>query len=227
MRLQLAHLKVYGCRVYVMTSEAQLKQKWLKKLDSCIHIGYLVGYISTNIYKVWIPQKGKILLTRDIIFDESVFFDGKAYQDLIILVQIDDFIIKTELPAVQMTNEAILEAAEEILDFTAQEIDIEDAIVVSDITEAINNKELDKELAIILIDELASAYLSLSSEEEVLGIHLSIGDSEGVGDQAEAGLVSEDDPEVRFEAFKIDCVPICKQGVVFVVRKCEEVVWIK
>ncbi len=82
-----------------MISEMQLKQKWLKKLDSHVYIGYLVGYISTNIYKVWIPQKGKVLLTRDVIFDESVFFDDKTDQDPIILVQINDFIIKTELLA--------------------------------------------------------------------------------------------------------------------------------
>ncbi len=94
---------------------------------------------------------------------------------------------------------------------------------MSDATEAINNEELDKELAIALTDELAIVYLFPSSEEEVLDVHLSVGDSEGVGDQAEAGLALEDDLEVRFEAFKADRVPIYKQGVVFVAKKHEKV----
>jgi hypothetical protein len=41
------------------------------------YIGYLVGYDSTNIYRIWILYKGIIISTRDIIFDEKMFFDGK------------------------------------------------------------------------------------------------------------------------------------------------------
>src|SRR5579871_1097629 len=74
---QLAHLKAYGCRAYAMTSNAQLKRNRLKKLDPRAHIGYLVGYDSTNIYRIWIPHKGIVISTRDVIFDETTFFDGK------------------------------------------------------------------------------------------------------------------------------------------------------
>ena len=60
-----------------MTSEAQLKKKRLMKLNPRAHIGYLVGYNSTNIYRIWIPHKGKVISTRDVIFDEETFFYGK------------------------------------------------------------------------------------------------------------------------------------------------------
>jgi hypothetical protein len=53
---QLAHLKAYGCRAYAMTKDAQLKRKRLLKLDPRTYIGYLVGYNSTNIYKIWVPH---------------------------------------------------------------------------------------------------------------------------------------------------------------------------
>jgi len=65
---QLAHLKAYGCRAYAMTANAQLKKKRLMKLDPRAHIGYLVGYASTNIYRIWIPHKGVVISTRDVIF---------------------------------------------------------------------------------------------------------------------------------------------------------------
>ena len=57
--------------------DAQLKKKRLSKLDPRAHIGYLIGYNFTNIYRIWIPYKGIIISTRDIIFNEKTFFDGK------------------------------------------------------------------------------------------------------------------------------------------------------
>ena len=60
-----------------MTSDTQLKKKRLNKLDPRAYIGYLVGYDSTNIYKIWIPYKGIVISTRDIIFNKKTFFDGK------------------------------------------------------------------------------------------------------------------------------------------------------
>jgi hypothetical protein len=39
------------------------------------HIGYLVGYDSTNIYRIWVPSRNIVLSTRDVIFDESQRYD--------------------------------------------------------------------------------------------------------------------------------------------------------
>ena len=60
-----------------MTSDAQLKKKRLNKLDPRAHIGYLVGYNSTNIYRIWILYKGIVISTRDVIFNKKTFFNGK------------------------------------------------------------------------------------------------------------------------------------------------------
>ncbi len=60
-----------------MMSDAQLKKKRLSKLDPRAHIGYLVGYNFTNIYRIWILYKGIIISTRDVIFDKKMFFNGK------------------------------------------------------------------------------------------------------------------------------------------------------
>jgi hypothetical protein len=68
---QLAHLKAHSCRAYAMTKDAQLKRKRLLKLDLQAHIGYLVSYDSTNIYRIWVPHQGKVISTRDVIFDEK------------------------------------------------------------------------------------------------------------------------------------------------------------
>lgn len=43
----------------------------LCKLDFKSHIGFLVGYESTNIYRVWVPYKKKVVSVQDVIFDED------------------------------------------------------------------------------------------------------------------------------------------------------------
>ena len=75
----LHHLKAYGCKCYVL-----IKSKGdpdypgkLQKLQPKAHIGFLVGYESTNIYRIWIPHKKKVISARDVIFNEGEFFDGK------------------------------------------------------------------------------------------------------------------------------------------------------
>ena len=87
------HLKAYGCRAYAMTAAAQLKTNRRKKLDPRAQLGYLVGYASTNIFKIWVPHKDKVILTRDVLFDENTFFDNKLQLDLLDSVKelIEDF----------------------------------------------------------------------------------------------------------------------------------------
>jgi hypothetical protein len=62
----IAHLKVYGCRAYPLIQEIPRKQK----LNPRAQIGYLVGYESTNIFRIWIPEKHQVIKTRDVTFDE-------------------------------------------------------------------------------------------------------------------------------------------------------------
>ena len=113
---QLSHLRAYGCRAYAMTADAQLKKNRLRKLDPRAHIGYLVGYDSTNIYRIWIPQQGKVISTRDVIFDENTFFDGKIESDGQPRTEVDDLIAQIQLDPPQIKNEEILlETDDEVL----------------------------------------------------------------------------------------------------------------
>ena len=84
----LNHLKAYGCQSYVLIKSAgdPDRPKKRQKLQSKVHIGFLVGYESTNIYRIWIPHKKKVISARDILFDEEEFYDGKPVRFTDILI---------------------------------------------------------------------------------------------------------------------------------------------
>ncbi|EEA25069.1 conserved hypothetical protein [Talaromyces marneffei ATCC 18224] len=73
---QLAHLKVYGCKAYALTTEYMKKENRLQRFNPRAWIGYLVGYDSTNVYRIWNPTTGRIIRTRDVIFNEDEVFSG-------------------------------------------------------------------------------------------------------------------------------------------------------
>ena len=63
------HLRVLGCQAKAFTpSELRLK------LDPTSEIGWLVGYCeNTKGWRVWNPKTRKIVISRDVIFDETIF----------------------------------------------------------------------------------------------------------------------------------------------------------
>src|SRR5271170_2576909 len=65
------HLRVPGCRAYPRDKDVPRAAKNTPRA----HIGYLVGYDSTNIYRIWVPSRNTVLSTRDVIFDESRMYD--------------------------------------------------------------------------------------------------------------------------------------------------------
>src|ERR1700726_927994 len=71
-----AHLRAYACKAFAMTTSAQKKAHRLRRLDPKAWIGYLIGYNSSNIYRIWIPSENRVINTRDVIFNENVFFSG-------------------------------------------------------------------------------------------------------------------------------------------------------
>jgi hypothetical protein len=73
---QQAHLKVYGCKAFALTKEALKKSQRRKRLEPKAWIGYLVGYNSTNIYRVWNPITAQVVSTRDVMFNEDEVFNG-------------------------------------------------------------------------------------------------------------------------------------------------------
>ena len=111
---QLAHLKAYGCKAYAMTQTAQLKRRRNWKLDARAQIGYIVGYDSTNIFRIWVPHKGTVISSRDVRFDDLSFFDERQDLDLgIPIEQLDDLIAKVTIPETLAHNESILEEDDE------------------------------------------------------------------------------------------------------------------
>jgi hypothetical protein len=61
-----------------MSDDTHCGKSRLQRLDSKAWVGYLVGYRSSNIYRIWIPSLAKVISTRDVVFDEQAVFDGKT-----------------------------------------------------------------------------------------------------------------------------------------------------
>ena len=56
-----SHLCVYGCKAFAMTTDALKKVNRLQRFNPNAWIGYLVGYDSTNVYRVWNPIINKVV----------------------------------------------------------------------------------------------------------------------------------------------------------------------
>src|SRR5436853_2962937 len=67
---QYVYMYVYRCRAYPLDYHIPKK----KKLEPRAHIGYLVGYDSTNIYRIWIPTYKKVIRTRDVTMDNNLLY---------------------------------------------------------------------------------------------------------------------------------------------------------
>ncbi|KAI1683403.1 hypothetical protein KJE20_05908, partial [Pyrenophora tritici-repentis] len=89
-----------------MTDDTHRGKSRLQRLDPKAWIGYLVGYQSTNIYRIWIPSMAKVISTRDVVFDEETIFNGKT-EDLMdnlmhnTLEEIATWVRTVELPGTQ------------------------------------------------------------------------------------------------------------------------------
>jgi hypothetical protein len=67
-----AHMRPIGCRAYVYNRDLRAADK----LESRTLIGHLVGYQGTNIFRIWMPTKDTVIVTRDVVFEPTLFFDG-------------------------------------------------------------------------------------------------------------------------------------------------------
>lgn len=71
LRPNLSNLRLYGCRAYVMRRGIAKTDKMAPRAE----IGYLVGYVASNIWKIWLPQLNQVREFRDVVFDENVRFN--------------------------------------------------------------------------------------------------------------------------------------------------------
>ena len=67
-----AHMRPIGCRAYVYNRDLKVADK----LESRVLIGHLVGYQGTNIFRIWLPTKDTVIVTRDVVFEPTLFFSG-------------------------------------------------------------------------------------------------------------------------------------------------------
>jgi hypothetical protein len=65
----------YGCRAYVIMKnrEAELERRAFKARPRA-YIGYLVRYVASNIYRIWVLELKRVIVTRNVVFDETQFY---------------------------------------------------------------------------------------------------------------------------------------------------------
>jgi len=76
-----------------MTSEAQLGVHSRNKLNPRAWVGYLVGYDASTIYRIWNPQSGRVIRTRDVTFDEASFYEPDQEKMRLLVNQVDTVMI--------------------------------------------------------------------------------------------------------------------------------------
>lgn len=63
-----AHFEVYGCKAFAMTPEALKKTHRLERPKPKAWIGYLIGYNSSNVYRIWNLATDQVVSIRDGVF---------------------------------------------------------------------------------------------------------------------------------------------------------------
>jgi hypothetical protein len=120
----LVHLRIYGCRAYALKKGIPRSQK----LTERAHLGHLVGYDSTNIFRIWIPSQQKVIRTRDVKFNEDEFYKPDD-PDLTQLLQEEasEIIQTLEIQAPAQLSETIAESDDEDLGISNGTESIQDA----------------------------------------------------------------------------------------------------
>jgi hypothetical protein len=67
-----AHMEPIGCCAYVYNRNLRAADK----LELHTLISHLVGYQGTNIFRIWLPTKDTVIVTCNIVFEPTLFFDG-------------------------------------------------------------------------------------------------------------------------------------------------------
>lgn len=69
----------YGCRAYPLDRDraAGIKKRTFKVTPRG-HVGYLVGYRASNIYRIWVPILDQVITTRNVSFNEARFYNENS-----------------------------------------------------------------------------------------------------------------------------------------------------
>ena len=109
-RHELSHLRVFGCKAFPLLKGPQAPKKG-DKLAPRAFIGYLIGYDSTNGYRIWNPERYDVKGYRDVIFDETQFFDTYKKNDIIREPErlVDVYTVEPAIPKITPNIDAFLE----------------------------------------------------------------------------------------------------------------------
>jgi hypothetical protein len=80
-RNEIAHLKIFDCKTFSFFKEADAFKK-NEKMKFRAFIKYLIKYDFINIFWVWCSKKDDVSDYRDVIFNETKFFDTYEAVDL-------------------------------------------------------------------------------------------------------------------------------------------------
>jgi hypothetical protein len=80
-RNKIAHLKMFDCKAFSLFKETDAFKK-NEKMKSRAFIEYLIKYDFINIFRVWNSKKDDVNDYRDVIFNETKFFDTYEAIDL-------------------------------------------------------------------------------------------------------------------------------------------------
>jgi hypothetical protein len=80
-RNEIAHLKMFDCKAFSFFKETNAFTK-SEKMKSRAFIEYLIKYDFINIFRVWNSKKNDVNNYRDVIFNETKFFDTYEKVDL-------------------------------------------------------------------------------------------------------------------------------------------------
>ncbi|KAG8491868.1 hypothetical protein CXB51_015214 [Gossypium anomalum] len=67
-------LKIFGCPAYAHVDNGKLEPRSIK----CVFLGYKAGVKG---YKLWCPKNRKVVISRDVVFDETVMIPNLSLKD--------------------------------------------------------------------------------------------------------------------------------------------------
>ncbi len=120
----LFHLQSYDCRIYLLKNIISKKDR----LKSKAFIDYLVKYDFTNIFRIWISNRMRIVRIRDVLFDKTLFYDLAKLDSRYLLI----ISVKDTLEILEVSNNIFFEMIIEKNDEIDQMIDhLEDESIES------------------------------------------------------------------------------------------------
>jgi hypothetical protein len=120
----LSHLQSYECRAYLLKNIISRKDR----LKSKIFIDYLVRYDFTNIFRIWIFDRMRIIRIRNVIFNKTLFYDLAKFDSRHLLI----INVKNTLEILKVSNNIFFEMIIEKNDEIDQMIDhLEDESIES------------------------------------------------------------------------------------------------